>query len=557
MDQGCRYEQKCGVVSYASASHHRSIMLVGRFLAGLCLLGSLCACGGGGGDGVSESPPTDRTPPQLLMTSPADGASDAAVQRTVAAAFSEDLDPATLDTLSFVVTDALGGTVPGRVAWDEQARLAFFTPEVPFDPAASYTANLTSAITDLAGNPLAPAAWTFSSVAPVSGFDEPAFWLDENGNPAAVVYDHFRTGQGAILLDTGPAGFVRQATSPALFNFTLGPDQSLKLWIYVPQVAEDHQLILEFDQGGTADYALTELPALAVDGWYCLTRTRADFDLGGGFDWDRPIDTITISLTGYPQTRADILVYLDALWIGGRDFSNAVFTFDDGYRSDYEKVFPVLEAHGMNATSFIITGDIGQGYDDVLELSQMNQMYAAGWEFGNHTATHYGLYTDVPDIISQEGWLADLVEADGWLGEEGYIRARNLLAFPYGEFATLDRQTLDDEIRATGIGAARTVYSYPLETGSGRINPLRYPATVELGPDTSLAAARAAIDDAIRFGHSVVIYGHEIVDGTPGFYQWNRDDFAALIDYLALQRDAHLLRVPSFGELHAWLDPAP
>ncbi|HSH13838.1 MAG TPA: Ig-like domain-containing protein, partial [Desulfurivibrionaceae bacterium] len=226
----CRNEQKGRERGAASASLGRSNVLAGRLLAGLCLF-LLCACGsGGGGGGGSESPTAASTPLQLTMTSPADGANDAAVRCTLVAAFSEALDPATLDTTSFVVTDAHGDLVPGRVAWDKPALLAIFTPNLPFAPAASYTAELTSAITDLTGNPLTPASWSFTTVAPVSAFDEPLFWLDEGGMTKAVDPSHFRTGNGAILLDTGAAALGREVTSPPVFDFTLGANESLKLW---------------------------------------------------------------------------------------------------------------------------------------------------------------------------------------------------------------------------------------------------------------------------------------------------------------------------------------
>lgn len=481
------------------------------------------------------------------MTSPANGATDAAVQPTLVAAFSEPLAPESVNTASFVVTDTNGAKVPGRVAWDKQAGLALFTPDRPFAKATCYIANLTATITDPAGNPLAPAAWTFTTIAPVSDFDEPLFWREEGGTTAAVVTDHFRTGNGAILLDTGPAALAREVTSPPGFDFTLGADESLKLWLYLPQIAEDHQLFLELRQSGTGNYARTSLNSLDIDGWYCLTRTRADFLLQGAFDWNLPIDTINLQLTGLP-VRPNIRVYLDGLWIGGRDFPSVVINFDDGYKSDYTEVFPVLSSHDMTATSFINTGYIG--YSFALDLSQIAQMSAAGWEFGNHSSTHYGL-SEIPP----EQWLANLTAADQWLQGKGLLCARHLFSFPYGEFATRERQTLDDEIGAAGISAARTSISYPLETGSGRINPLRYPATIKLGSTTSLAAAKSAIDNAIRCGSSVVISAHEIVAGPSGTYTWNRDDFAALIDYLAEKRAAHALRVPSFTALHAWLAP--
>jgi peptidoglycan/xylan/chitin deacetylase (PgdA/CDA1 family) len=469
------------------------------------------------------------------------------VQPTLVAGFDEEIKPETLNTASFVVTDASGNPVPGRVGWDKQARLALFTPELPFTPAASYTARLTTAITDLAGNPLAPATWTFTTVAPVSTFDETNFWLDENGKESPVVTEHFRTGKGAILLDTGATALEQKITSPRAFNFTLGAEQSLKLWLYIPRVAEDYQLMLEFRQNGINNYAWTILPALDIDGWYCLTSTRADFHLAGLFNWDKPIDTINVRLTASIQ-RPNVQVYVDSLWIGGRDFPNAVVTFDDGFKSDYTKVFPIMSTYGMTGTSFVNTGYVD--YFFALEKSQMEQMYKAGWEFGNQTATHYGL-----SEISPVEWLANLANAARWLLEKGYLRGMNLLAFPYGEFVTTEREEVDDEIISHGIVAARTAVSFPLETGSGRINSLRYPMTIKLGSATTLADAKAAIDKAIRLGHSVVICGHEIVDGPAETYTWNRDDFAALIAYLAEKRNTHALRVPSFGELHAWLTP--
>lgn len=532
----------------AAAPRGHSIRL-GRLLAGLCLLASLWACssGGGGGGTSAPPPPADTTPPRLLATFPADSSGDTAVQPTLAAAFSEAIDPATLTSASFVVSDALGRPVAGRVAWDRQARLALFTPAAPLAPAASYTARLTAAITDPAGNPLAPAAWTFTTVAPVTAFDEPDFWRDEGGSALAVATDRFRTGGGAILLDSGAAALEREATSSPGLNFAFGENETLKLWLYLPQVAEDHQLFLELRQGGAGNYAWTCLNSLDVDGWFCLTRRRADFQPEGSFDWGQPVTAINLLLTA-PTVRPDVRVYLDALWLGGRDFPNVVINFDDGYESDYTETFPVLSTYGMTATSFVNTDYVG--YFFALDLAQMDQMYAAGWEFGNHTDSHWGL-----SEITIEEWLANLSAADQWLLAENYLRGRPLLSYPYGEFATPARQTIDDQIRAAGIAAARTVISFPLETGSGRINSLRYPATVKLGPETSLEAARTAIDEAVRYGHSVVISGHEIVDGPAGPYKWNRADFAALVDYLAQKRDAHLLRVPAMAELQAWLEP--
>jgi hypothetical protein len=110
-----------------------------------------------------ESPDaTDVTPPTVQSTYPAAGATSIPVDSTIVATFSEAIDPATLNADSFTLLKDSATSVPGtRTLVGNTAR---FTPAQNLDPGASYTAELTMDIKDLAGNALAaPHTWSFTT----------------------------------------------------------------------------------------------------------------------------------------------------------------------------------------------------------------------------------------------------------------------------------------------------------------------------------------------------------------------------------------------------------
>ncbi len=70
-------------------------------LLALTLAAALSACGGGGGgDGENNNLP-DTTPPSIVSTTPADGATKVGVLSNIQVVLSEDIDPATVTTSYF------------------------------------------------------------------------------------------------------------------------------------------------------------------------------------------------------------------------------------------------------------------------------------------------------------------------------------------------------------------------------------------------------------------------------------------------------------------------
>ena len=125
--------------------------------------------------GFMTAASTDVTRPTVTVTVPANAASGVATNTRITAAFSKDMAASSVNAATFVVTDTtLGTAVAGTVAYTAASRTATFTPSTsPLASGDLFTAKITAAATDLAGNGLAgsaaalPAAsdyvWTFTT----------------------------------------------------------------------------------------------------------------------------------------------------------------------------------------------------------------------------------------------------------------------------------------------------------------------------------------------------------------------------------------------------------
>ena len=105
----------------------------------------------------------DLDTPTVISTSPADQADNIAVGGNVSATFSEAMDPATVIAANFTLYQ--GATqVAGEVSY--AGTVATFNPTADLALGSTYTATLTTSLTDLSGNALAAdKVWTFTTMA--------------------------------------------------------------------------------------------------------------------------------------------------------------------------------------------------------------------------------------------------------------------------------------------------------------------------------------------------------------------------------------------------------
>ena len=106
------------------------------------------------------------TPPMVISTVPANGATGVPINQALTATFSVAMNPATINPITFAVTGPGGVAVIGTVTYVAAGSVATFTPAANLASSTVYTATITTGAMDLTDTALANNfIWTFTTAA--------------------------------------------------------------------------------------------------------------------------------------------------------------------------------------------------------------------------------------------------------------------------------------------------------------------------------------------------------------------------------------------------------
>lgn len=227
-----------------------------------------------------------------------------------------------------------------------------------------------------------------------------------------------------------------------------------------------------------------------------------------------------------------------------------VFTFDDAVASHFTYVAPLLKQYGFNATFFVTEGfNFHTNKKDYLTWEQIKALNDDGFEIGNHTKDHIGIF---PETVAQ---LKDQLDAITRKCEAYGIPKPVSFAYP-GNFILREALPI---LEAAGIVWARRGNIPEFNGGfDGRgfaywpvvDDPLLVPSAGVALPGWSLDSFRIAVQKAVHEKIAVIQF-HGVPDRE---HPWVHTDPALFKKYLDYLRDNNY-KVIAMRDLALYVDP--
>ncbi|MCE7982181.1 MAG: polysaccharide deacetylase family protein [Caldilinea sp. CFX5] len=209
-----------------------------------------------------------------------------------------------------------------------------------------------------------------------------------------------------------------------------------------------------------------------------------------------------------------------------------VLTFDDGVKSQYTFVAPLLQHYGFGATFYITEGlRFLEDKSRYLTWAEVRALHDLGFEIGNHTRQHKNVATQTPDELS-----ADLLHIDQRCAEHGIPRPTTF-CYPGYHTSPAAVQVIADHGFHFARAGAMPEYPNHREGGRGpaydptRHHPLLVPTTGAAGPTWGFADLVWAVEQATA-GRIAVLTFHGVPDLDHPWVHTEPDRFAAYLRYL-------------------------
>jgi peptidoglycan/xylan/chitin deacetylase (PgdA/CDA1 family) len=315
-------------------------------------------------------------------------------------------------------------------------------------------------------------------------------------------------------------------------------------YIFIRKDNTANKIAGQYVAGGTGELTITDMTSTSwVTIFLTVSKAADSFHfIVNGIDTERN----TLGTFSSAITSADIASHSNAYYFNGNmahvaiwnkqltvneciglssvkppfDKTAVVITLDDGLSGvmdvyNYDKT--------INTTVFANSDNVGTaGY---LTLAQLQEMYASGWDIGNHTKTHAHL-----TALTEEQVKTEIQTCSQYLIDNSMPRAAYQFAYPYGEYNDDVIQWAQD----VGILSARAIEYLLVDVDAKFVDRYEMSAYA-VENTTTLETVKGYIDDCYDNAKYCILYMHNFVESEPTRYQWLISDYQALIDYIKLK----------------------
>jgi len=311
--------------------------------------------------------------------------------------------------------------------------------------------------------------------------------------------------------------------------------------VYFPELTSDTSVVMYISTSGnfaTDNMAHAYGGGVFKQGWNFLGAHVDDFNLTpvGSTDLTNITKTkLVISKASGPE----VVMKFNGLRAGVRAKGQVTWVMDDGTDTDYTQAYPILTGLGLKGNTALISSLVDT--TNFLSLSQAQTMYASGqWGFLNHT-DQTAILTSLTgaQVLSTYQNCRDYIAGNA-LGSGG-----DILVYPGGaRDASVINTVVGDGCRA-GLNFASYRDYRGVDTSHSIMDLKRW----DINPaSNSIAATKAAIDNAGKYGYDLILANHKLVTSGPTGPEMTIADFTTIAQYLQNAVVRGSVKNPTFSE---------
>jgi peptidoglycan/xylan/chitin deacetylase (PgdA/CDA1 family) len=368
-------------------------------------------------------------------------------------------------------------------------------------------------------------------VAVSDSFTSTTEWKLQSGTGTAYALDTVNTKDTASIKLSGTvASFMRNTTKAIdLLNNT-----GIRLNVFIP----DHTKVNKLTVYVSNDTTLSKYATYVfqnynfITGWNELVFGKNQLTVFNGFSTDVNIPTVQARIE--PTTGNEAVVYFDILSTIKSSVGNVLFTMDDNWISQYTEAYRILKSYSIKGNIAVIPTKVG--LENYMQMSQLQEVYSAGWDLLNHTNTHVYLGN-----LDKESQRAELLTTKAWMVQNGFVRGSDAVVYPYGSYNADTKAVLQEE----GFVFGRTVVD-GLET-TPAISPFEI-KVLNLTQDITVDTVKKKVDAAINTGSTLILLNHRFGATVDSMF-YDVDKFEQVASYVAQKREEQKLNILTVTEL--------
>jgi hypothetical protein len=247
--------------------------------------------------------------------------------------------------------------------------------------------------------------WTLRETSPTS-LISPGVLVSDFNDFDAWKYDAshaLEDGGGIAQDDVSFEGLSLKLTTPRVPNSSawmtvtglkldISDAGTFSFWVNIPDVhrIESIALYVAADDTFTRFFASSvEVRSEMSPGPQMIAISVKELQAYGGMTVQDVATTVQLRII---SEMGDGSVSFDHLYYGRRATPKIIISFDDNWLSQFTEAFPYMMRKGVPGTIYAIQEAIG--LDRYMSLTNLKEVYAAGWDVGNHTTDHMGFNRD-------------------------------------------------------------------------------------------------------------------------------------------------------------------